>query len=120
MKPRSWTITTEPGKPDEECDAYTCAHHNGIVLAPKHPKPGDDMDGYCPMCHANICGPCADEMGRTLKCIPFEKRLDKMESKERAVASMLHDEQQKERALKLARQFGTDRAETEREKVRLG
>lgn len=67
------------------------------------------------MCHANICGPCADEMARTLKCVPFEARLAVLESKDRAVNAMLNLEQRQEEGLKLARQLGTDRAENERE-----
>jgi hypothetical protein len=89
LKPRSYTVKTEDGKPDIECDAYSCKHCNMIVLTPvKRPdyvrfgEAGHDIGGYCPMCHANICGKCADEMGRTLKCVPLEKKLEKMERRD--------------------------------------
>jgi hypothetical protein len=111
---RSYGVKTQDGAIVEETDAYTCGHHNGIVLAPKHPKPGDDMGGFCHRCMQNICGPCADEMARTLKCIPFEKRLDRMESKEAAQKSLYAEEKRREEEIAKARRFGTDSAEIAR------
>lgn len=89
MKPaRSQTLVTEPGKPDKEGDAFTCRHCNTLVFMPRKDgpalNPGQPLNfGWCGRCDANICGPCCDEMGRTLKCVPFERKLDIVEGRAR-------------------------------------
>lgn len=76
------TVTEEDGTLSREADTFTCAHGNEIVLVP----PGHDpmtVGAFCRCCMKQICEKCAAEMNRTLRCIPFEKRLEKMESKDK-------------------------------------
>jgi hypothetical protein len=89
LKAKSYTVIQQDGKADIECDAFSCRHCNGIVRVPLKPQPGDDLGGFCPMCHANICGPCADKLGQTLRCVPFEKRLEAMESRDRFARALV-------------------------------
>lgn len=80
------TVTEGDGRLSREEDTATCAHGNEIVrIAPGHvPKHinGDDID-YCCCCKGLLCQKCAAEMNLTLKCVPFEKRLEEMESRHR-------------------------------------
>lgn len=90
---KSYTIITEPGKKDIECDAYTCRHCNKMVRVPKKPLPGTVVDlGYCPMCDANICGNCSDIMAKTLKCIPFERVITAYERKQAFLAQVVPED----------------------------
>jgi len=77
-----YRIITEPGKAPIENDTFTCNHCNGIVVVP----PGTvaiTVGATCLACMKQICEPCAKVMDRTLKCRPFEKRLEEMESRAR-------------------------------------
>jgi hypothetical protein len=77
-KPGGWTIITEPGKTDIEQDSFTCAHGNEIVIVKARQDPSE-MGGFCRMCMAHICAKCA----ATGACEPFEKKLLRMESRDR-------------------------------------
>lgn len=79
--PDGYLIITDPnarGGVALECDTVRCVHCHRIV--PIKPNAiASDAGGYCPRCHAAICGPCAD-LG---KCTPFEKKLEAMEGRAR-------------------------------------
>lgn len=80
--PGGFRIVTEPGKAAVENDTFTCAHGNEIVIVP----PGiakQTVGAYCRACGKHICEKCAREMDRTLKCVPFERRLEQMEDRRR-------------------------------------
>jgi hypothetical protein len=64
-----------------ECDTFTCFHCNTVVhVNPKcHP---DELGGMCRLCMKMICPACVD-----LPCLPFEKKLEIMEAKDRALRS---------------------------------
>jgi hypothetical protein len=83
-KPQGYGITTEPGKKDIEEDSFTCSHGNEVVFV----KPGQDpseMGGFCRMCMRHICAVCAAKGG----CDPFERKLERMESRDRMLRSVL-------------------------------
>lgn len=63
-----------------ELDTFTCKHCCRVV----HVKPAmhDDEFYFCRNCMARICPPCAD-----LPCIPFEKKLEAAEARDRALRS---------------------------------
>lgn len=82
LKPGGYASITDQigGKVVRENDTFTCAHKNEII----HVPPGLDklQAGHmCRACMRLICDDCADEMNRTLKCVPMEERLLQMESR---------------------------------------
>ena len=86
LKAGGWRIITEPGKPDIENDTFTCAHGNDVVrvLAGHLPKYEDGRDiEFCPCCKGPLCKQHALEYNASLKCVPFEARLEQMESRAR-------------------------------------
>lgn len=65
----------------QEMDTFTCAHCNHIV----HIKPKcnpDELGGNCRLCMKMVCPRCVD-----LGCTPFEKKLEQMEARDRAIRS---------------------------------
>ena len=56
-------------------DTLTCAHCNRLY--PK-PKPSDQF-GFCHMCFKPVCLKC----GKLDRCDPFEKKLERMEARDR-------------------------------------
>jgi hypothetical protein len=65
----------------KEMDTFTCFHCNTVV----HIKPKcspDDLGGMCRLCMKMICPKCVD-----LPCVPFEKKLDALEKRDRALRS---------------------------------
>jgi len=56
----------------------TCAHCNHIF--PK-PAPGEPV-GFCHMCFKQVCLSC----GRSDRCDPFEKKLERLEQRGRFLA----------------------------------
>lgn len=86
-KPQGYGITTEPGKHDVEEDTFTCCHCNKIVFvsdAQGNPVPAEQVGGFCLRCMMNTCTTCATD-GR---CIPFEKKLEQMEARDRLVRAV--------------------------------
>lgn len=76
QKPQGYAIITDPCAHTKEWDTYTCCHCNRVtfVPAPPTPMPG----GFCRMCMKPICEACCD-----FGCIPFEKKLEEMEARDR-------------------------------------
>lgn len=77
-----YRVISEPGKADIENDTFTCAHGNEIVVVPPG-MPSVTVGAFCRACMGHICEKCAAEMEKTLKCTPFEKRLEAAESRKR-------------------------------------
>lgn len=77
-RPGGYAITTEPGKADVEEDTFTCGHCGGIVFVKPRQDPSS-MGGFCRLCMAHLCAPCADQRS----CMPFERRLEALESRDR-------------------------------------
>lgn len=62
-----------------EADTFTCVHCNSV----KHVKARSQGDEYfCRNCMARICPKCAD-----YPCIPFLKKLERQEARDRALRS---------------------------------
>jgi len=76
-RPQGYAVTVEPGRATIEQDTYTCGHCNALVFVKPMQDPSE-MGGFCRMCMRHICAACAD--GR---CEPFEKKLERMESRDR-------------------------------------
>lgn len=83
------TVDDDPTKPFSEKsgtvirehDTFTCGHGNEIVRVP------DGVDAEkrwrrCLCCMKRLCDACAAEMDRTLKCVPFERRLEILERRD--------------------------------------
>lgn len=63
-----------------ECDTFTCGHGNELVRV----KVGTvNQAPVCLQCMRRICKKCQAEANQTLRCVPFEKRLDLSESRRR-------------------------------------
>lgn len=71
-KVQGYLTIVHPDNPLVEVDTITCAHCQRI-----EPVKSESL-GLCRLCYANICGPCVD-LG---ECVPFERKLDEMESKD--------------------------------------
>lgn len=64
-----------------ERDTFTCIHCNAVVhVKPKVPM--DEFGSMCRNCMKMVCPKCADG-----PCVPFEKKLELMEARERALRS---------------------------------
>lgn len=72
-------ITGPEGR--REIETFTCCHCNGVADVP---PPTATEVGFCSLCQARECLPCA----RKNKCVPFEKKLEAMEARGRLRASM--------------------------------
>lgn len=85
--PGGYRLITEDGRANIENDTFTCHHCNGIVIVP----PGQIMlttGATCRACMRQVCDRCAGEMDRTLKCTPFEAKMERMESRDRLLRSL--------------------------------
>lgn len=61
-------------------ETLTCSHCGRIF-----PRPGpDDPVGFCHMCFAPVCLNC----GKDDRCDPFEKKLERMEKRDRLLKSV--------------------------------
>lgn len=59
-----------------EIKTFTCCHCNRIFDVPPKDSP---ETGFCSQCHARECLRCA----RKNKCVPFEKKLERYEARQR-------------------------------------
>lgn len=73
--PGGYVLLSGGPAPDLESDTFTCGHCNSIHVVPV----GQAPPGLCLCCQKHVCVGCLAEMNRTLKCVPFEKRLDAFE-----------------------------------------
>jgi hypothetical protein len=77
-RPQGYAIIMDPSMPQPiERDTFTCFHCNTIVLI--EPPPAPPVGGFCRLCMRDICTKCTDYGA----CTPFEKKLEKMEARER-------------------------------------
>lgn len=84
LRPGGWIEFVNRDGSREEYDSYTCGHCNRIKRIP-HGTPPEDLGGMCRMCWKHLCKRCAAEMDRTLKCRPFEQRLEESERRRRPI-----------------------------------
>lgn len=66
-------VTKRDGK-THEVDTVTCSHCNAI-----HRVTRDDPGGFCRLCMRPTCTRC----GMRGACMPFERRLEKLEARDR-------------------------------------
>ena len=67
------------GEGGSERDVLSCKHcQRQVVIAPAKGASSQRID-RCGQCHATICHRCAAELASSMKCSPFEKRLEAME-----------------------------------------
>ena len=67
-------------------DTFTCGHDSVIVHVPPYCDPAN-LGGFCKICSHLICGNCYNAMQRGEGCVPWEKRMDKMEARDRFLRS---------------------------------
>ena len=75
-KPQGCAEIVQPDAPTKRADTITCCHCQAIVFVKARQDPSE-AGGFCRLCYAHICGPCADAG----KCTPFEARLEQMEGR---------------------------------------
>lgn len=82
---RGYAVISIDGKAVDEKDTFTCNHCNSLVFLDTTEKRQDPSKagGFCRACMQHICPKCAYEGMTATKCVPFERRLDAIESKDR-------------------------------------
>jgi len=81
-KAGGYAYTFDVGGIRQEADTFTCGHCNKIVMVKPKCDPFD-LGGMCRLCEKMICPACVD-LG---KCDPVEKKLERMEARDRALRS---------------------------------
>lgn len=80
-----YLLKTDPETGDVERDCLTCNHCQKQVVV--EPIKGADTTPKqihrCGQCSRTICDRCAADLARTLKCAPWEKRLERIEARDR-------------------------------------
>jgi hypothetical protein len=72
-----------PDSPIQESDTFTCVHCQQVVLV--RPKASaSECGGWCGRCAKPICPKCAAKSG----CTPFEKKLERAESRARMLKAI--------------------------------
>lgn len=74
-RPDGFARFADPDRGDTWLDTITCAHCNSI-----HHVKKDEPGGFCRMCYRHTC-PKAE--CNTDTCVPFEKKLEAFEARER-------------------------------------
>ncbi len=64
-----------------ETDTFSCFHCSRVVRV-KPKMDAADIGGLCKLCMKHICKHCVGK-----SCVPFEKKLERMEARERALRS---------------------------------
>lgn len=80
---RGYTVWRDADGTSKELDNFTCCHCNKNSFVDVGSSAAD-MGGWCFRCTKAVCKLCA-----TGPCIPFEKRLEAMEARERSLKSIL-------------------------------
>jgi hypothetical protein len=75
--PGGYACISEPDRPPQEFDTFTCAHCNRVTHVQARARP-EDIGGLCKQCMGLICPACVGQ-----PCVPFLKRLEQMEARER-------------------------------------
>jgi hypothetical protein len=75
---QGYATIIEPGKATIEKDSFTCVHCNSVVFVSPM-RDASEVGGFCMLCMKHICSACAS----TGACDPFEKKLERMEARDR-------------------------------------
>lgn len=77
------------GKVVRENETFTCGHCQHVVYVPHGAQLGDGTIGeFCLTCMAPICTRCHRKMVAIGKCIPFQKKLDRLYARQRLFAAL--------------------------------
>ena len=81
-KPQGYSRWTDrvSGKLDQERDTFTCSHCSRVEIVEPFCDPAD-LGGFCTLCAKIICKHCADRMSKGEKCLPFEERLERLDTR---------------------------------------
>jgi hypothetical protein len=82
LKPGGYAQIVEPDRATRECDTFTCAHCNRVTHVGPRSRP-EDIGGLCKQCMGLICARCLGQA-----CVPFEKKLEAWEARERLRAAL--------------------------------
>lgn len=77
--PGGYALICDPVSGLREMDTFTCKHCNGVKYVRPKERP-EDLGGLCKVCMGLICGPCVNDG----TCVPFEKKLEQVEARDRA------------------------------------
>ena len=75
--PQGYASVVMDGMLVDEQDTFTCGHCNAIVMV----LPGQTDTDSCRACDSHICHACAGALRSSMKCVPFEQRMDVAERK---------------------------------------
>lgn len=81
MRAQGYATLYDPDKGLKECDTHTCNHCNKIIHLPTN-KHIEEVGDFCRACMRVICDRCAGH-----PCIPFLRKLEIWEARDRARAS---------------------------------
>jgi hypothetical protein len=73
-----------------EADTAQCRHCDRHFVVAVGTQGAPENAGWCGRCAHVICGRCAQEMAETLRCRPFELRLEQYEARMAARRAMEH------------------------------
>ncbi len=79
-----YAVRTEADGSRTEWDTKLCGHCQRLIMYASRAKPDEDYGGFCLRCGKVICRECTNAR----KCVPFERRLEEMESRGRMLRSM--------------------------------
>lgn len=79
----NYSVLTDPTLGTVEQDSFTCGHCQKIITVQPRQK-GEDIGGMCKVCMGLICPVCVDKM----ECVPWEKKMEKIEAKDRFLRSV--------------------------------
>lgn len=78
-----YATTVGPAGLSEESDTATCCHCNRVWVVKSTAAEKGDPGGFCRLCARMICPTCVGN-----PCVPFERRLQQMESSDRMMRQM--------------------------------
>jgi hypothetical protein len=77
------------GRVVREVETFTCGHCSRVILVEHGAQLGQAGVGeFCLPCMSPICCGCNEEMVKTGKCVPLQKKLDAMYSRDQLFKSM--------------------------------
>lgn len=81
LRAGGYACLSDPESGIVERDTFTCVHCNSVVhVKPKMPM--ERLGSMCRNCMKMVCAKCAPG-----PCIPFEKKLERMEHRDRMLRS---------------------------------
>lgn len=85
--PHGYATVFSPDQPLRESDTLTCHHCGGVYTIPPFAQPRD-VGGFCGGCFQPICPTCDQALQQTGICLPWEKRMDQLEKRDRLLRQL--------------------------------